>query len=322
LVCLWAVSARAADTPLLTIKLEQVGYQHVPCEVIWQGEDYYPNRRIEFLDGKHLLVHFVTSDVCNDNRATAKPTLAAPPFHENHFHSAVIDLSGHLIHSYDWQLGDDVIAGPDGNVLVVRADGVRIVDQTFKTIQTTPWQQQGIPAPLRVLVTPSRHGFAIDDRKHAALFVGPPYKEAATTTSSVVAGISDSGFMTWSGFNPGPPVLHVNGVEWSAPIHPSLSGLLAIGENEVLGLDQKHTLYRFDQRGDEALVVKLGSLTPGMWNSGFRFEQTLPDAARVLFFSHGARIAFTDSSGLVLFSNRSFGPKNKQSCFSFQRTSW
>jgi hypothetical protein len=190
-----------------------------------------------------------------------------------------------------------VIAGPDGNVLVVRADGVRIVDQTFKTIQTTPWQRQGIPAPLRVLVTPSRHGFAIDDRKHAALFVGPPYKEAATTTSSVVAGISDSGFMTWSGFNPGPPVLHVNGVEWSAPIHPSLSGLLAIGENEVLGLDQKHTLYRFDQRGDEALVMKLGSLTPGMWNSGFRFEQTLPDAARVLFFSHGARIAFTDSSG-------------------------
>jgi hypothetical protein len=48
-----------------TINLEQIGYQHVACEVNWRGEDDYPKRRIEFLDDKHLLVHFATSDVCN-----------------------------------------------------------------------------------------------------------------------------------------------------------------------------------------------------------------------------------------------------------------
>jgi hypothetical protein len=38
-----------------------------------------------------------------------------------------------------------------------------------------------------------------------------------------------------------------------------------------------------------------------MWNSGFRFDQALPDAGRALFFSHGARIAFTDASGIWFY---------------------
>jgi hypothetical protein len=249
------------------------------------------------LDDKHLLLHFATSEVCND-----------PPFQgEKHFHSAVIDLSGHLLHTYDWQPGDDVIAGPDGNVLVVRPDAVRVVDPNFQSMQTISWQQQGFPGVphpnarlFRVLVTPSRHGFAIVDRNHAALFTGSPYKETSSTNYSVAA-VGDHGFLTWSGFDPGPPVLHVDGVEWSAPAHPALGTLVVTGDSEVLGLDHKFNLYRIDQRGGEALIVSLSSLAPGMWNSGFRFDQALPDASRMLFLSHGARIAFTDSSGIWVY---------------------
>jgi hypothetical protein len=93
-------------------------------------------------------------------------------------------------------------------------------------------------------------------------------------------------------------LLYVDGVEWAAPARPILSALIVTGNSEVLGLDRKFSLYRLDQHGGESLVARLGSLAPGVWNSGFRFDQALPEASRVLFFSHGVRIAFTDSSGI------------------------
>jgi len=200
-----------------------------------------------------------------------------------------------------------VISGPDGNVLVVRAEAIRVVDRDFQSLQTISWQQQGfsgVPHPesrlFRVLLTPSRHGFAIVDRNRATLFTGPPYKETASTNDSVTA-VGDHGFVTWSGFDPGPPVLQVDGVQWPTPSHPVLWSFFATGDDQVLGLDHKFNLYRIDQRGGEALLVSLSSLVPGMWNSGFRFDQALPDAGRALFFSHGARIAFTDASGIWFY---------------------
>src|SRR5271155_4061049 len=183
-VCLSAVSAWAADKASQTINLKQVGYQNLACEVNWKGEDDYPKRLIEFLDDKHLLIHFATSEVCN----------APPSQAEKHFHSTVIDLSGHLVHTYEWEPGDDVIAGPDGKVLVVRLDAVRVVDLNFQSIQTISWQQQDFPGVphanvrlFRVLLTPSRHGFAIVERNHAVLFTGPPYKETSSTNYSAAA---------------------------------------------------------------------------------------------------------------------------------------
>jgi hypothetical protein len=297
-VCTWALSGWSETKPLRTINLEQIGYQHVTCEVYWQGEGNYSKRKIEFVDDTHVLVHYATPEICSSS---------AIPSEKHGLHSAVIDLSGHLVHTYDWQSGgEDVITGPDGHVLVVRPDAVRVADLNFQTIQTISWQEDGFPGVphpgvrlFHVLVTPSRHGFAIVDRKHASLFTGIPYKEMASTTDSVVASVGDRGFVTWSGFDPGPAVLHVDGVEWIAPAHPSLlSGVVVTGNSEVYGLDRKHNLYRIDQRGDETLIAHLGSLAPGMWNSGFRLDQTLPNASRMLFLSHGVRIAFTDSSGI------------------------
>lgn len=297
LICLLAVSVGGTDQAPQTIKLEQIGYQHVACELSWRGEDDYPKRQVEFLDNKHLLVHFAAPEVCKPH-----------PFQwEKYLHSAVIDLSGHVVNTYDWQPGDDVIPGPDGNVLVVRSDGVRVVDRNFQSLQTISWQQQGFPGVphpesrlFRVLVTPSRHGFAIVDRNCATLFTGPPYEKTASTNDSVAA-VRDNSFDTWSGFEPGPPVLHVDGVQWPTPAHPVLRSLFVTGDDKVLGLDYKYNLYRMDQRGGEELLVSLSSLAPGMWNSGFRFDQALPEARRVLFFSHGARIAFTDASGIWLY---------------------
>ena len=108
--------------------------------------------------------------------------------------------------------------------------------------------------------------------------------------------VSDYGFVTLSGFNPGPPALHVDGVDWTTPANPRLDIFVETGRNEILGLDRKFNLYRIDQHGNEAMIARLGSLAPGMWNSGFRFDVALPDDHRVLFFSHGSRIAFTDAS--------------------------
>ena len=302
-VCACAVPVWSQNKPLRTINLEQIGFQHITCEVVWQGEDEYPKRRIEFLDDTHLLVHFATPDACSGPAIPSEKHALHSAVYG--LHSAVIDLSGHLIHTYDWQPGDDVIAGPDGHVLIVRPDAVRVVDLDFQTIQTIPWQEggfPGVPHPsvqlFHILVTPSRNAFAIIDRNHASLFTGLPYKETASTTESA-ASVGDHGFVTWSGFNPGPAVLDVDGVQWTTPAHPALGrDLIVAGNDEVLGLDRKFNLYRIDKRGSESLIARLGSLAPGMWNSGFRFDQALPDASRVLFFSHGVRIAFTDSSGV------------------------
>jgi len=294
LVSSCTLSAWSETKSLRTINLEQIGYQHVTCEVYWRGEDDYSKRLIEFLDDTHLLVHFATPEIC---------TGPAIPTEKHGLRSTVIDLSGHAVHTYDWEPGEDVIAGPDGHVLIVRPDAVRVVDFNFQPIQTISYLQQGFPGVphpdarlFRVLVTPSRHGFAIVDRSYATLFTGLPYKETAKTTDSVAA-VTDHGFVTLSRFDPGPPILHVDGVQWASPAHPRLGTFIVTDDSEVLGLDRKFNLYRFDQSGAESLVVRLGSLAPGMWNSGFRFAQALPDVNRVLFFSHGVRVAFTDSSG-------------------------
>jgi len=283
------VSAWAAEKPLRTFNLEQIGYQRVSCEVNWQGEDSYAKRQIEFLDNEHLLVHYASSEVCKSPRFQ---------YPEQGLHSAVIDLSGGLLHTYDWRPSEDVIAGPDGHILVVAPDAVRIVDLNFHTLQTISWHEERSPSPrFRALITPSRHGFAIVGLNRASLYIGSPYLLTATTADLVTAA-TDRGFITLSGFDPGPPTLHVDGVVWPRPARPSLNPCAAMESNEVLGLDHKFNLYRIDQRGGEVLIAHLGSLAPGMWNSGFRFDLALPDARRMLFFSYGARIAFSDTSGI------------------------
>jgi hypothetical protein len=288
LLCCLTVSAWAEQKPIRTFDLEQIGYRSVSCEVIWQGEDDYPKRRVEFLDNEHLLVHYATSEVCK-----------APPFQYQGQgrHSAVIDVSGRLLHTYDWQVGDDVIAGPDSHVLIVRPDVVRIVDLNFQPLQSIPWQE-GYPGGqlFRVLLTPSRHGFAIVGGDRAALYAGSPY-ELIRTATDLVTAVGDHGFVTLSGFDPGPPALHVDGADWTTPANPKVGIFADIDGNAVLGLDRKFSLYRIDQHGDEALIARLASLAPGMWNSEFRSDMALPDAHRVLFRSHGARIAFTDAWG-------------------------
>jgi hypothetical protein len=284
------VSAWGGDKPTHISNLDQIGYQYLSCNVIWTGEDSYPKRQIEFLDDEHLLVHYATSEAC-----TGHPLQYA----RAGLHSAVIGISGDLLHRYDWQPSEDVIAGPDGQILVVSPDSVRVVDQSFKALQSIPWHQEGSPSArlFRVLITPSRHGFAIVDRNRASLYTGPPYAVTATT-ADFVATVTDHGFVALSGFDPGPPTLRVDGAEWPRPARPSLQPCAALGSNEILGLDRKFNLYRMDRQGREALIAHLGSLAPGMWNSGFRFDLALPDARRMLFLSQGVRIAFTDTSGV------------------------
>ena len=294
---IWSCSlcAWSQTKPLRTLNLEQLGYQHLTCEVYWwKGEDGYPKQLIEFLDNTHLVVHFATPDVCIG---------PAIPWQKRGLRSVVIDLSGHVVHTYDWEPGEDVIAGPDAHILIVRVGAVEVVDFDFQPIQTIPYQQQGFAGAshpdvrlFRVVMTPSRHGFAIVDRGYAILLTGPVYEQKVSTTDSVAA-VTDDGFVGFSGFNPGPPNLHVDGVQWVSPTHPQLSSFIVVGENKLLGLDHKFNLYRFDPHGTESLVARLGSLAPGMWNSGFHFAQALPETRRVLFASEGVRIAFTDSSG-------------------------
>ncbi len=200
-------------------------------------------------------------------------------------------------------------------MLVVRPDAVLVVDIDFQTIQTIPWQEDGFPGVrmFHVLITPSRHGFAIVDRNHSTLFTGLPYGERASTADSVAA-VGDRGFVTWSGFNPGPAVLHVYGVEWATPVRPAITSMIVTGNGDVLGLDRKFSLYRIDQRGGESLIMHLGSLAPGMWNTGFRVDQALPDSNRMLIFSNGVRIAFTDSSGIWSLPDCRLGLEDEQVC--------
>jgi len=285
LACPWVAAVSAAQAPLRTIDLKNVGYQHVPCGFPTRGQHGYEKRQIEFLDDKHLLIHFATSDSCDLARYKgARPGI----------HTAVIDVFGKVIHTYDWQTGEDVTAGPDGKIFIFRLTGVQVVDLNFQAVQTISWQQHGYSY---VVVTPSRNGFAIVDRNRPALFTGTSYRETATATGAIAA-VGDNGFVTVTGDDPDPLVLHVNGVKWQTPKHSRLAGFVDAGNDELFMLDTKFNLYRINQPGDEALVARLGWLAPGMWNSGFRFDLALPEANRVLLYSHGARIAFSDTSGV------------------------
>jgi hypothetical protein len=281
-VCSWVAVASAAETPLRTIDLENVGYQHVPCGFHMRGQDAYAKRQIEFLDDEHLLIHFATPDSCLYKRA--KPGI----------HTAVIDVFGKVIHTYDWQTGEDVTAGPDGKILILRLTGVQVVGLDFQAVQTIPWQHQGYP---HVVVTPSRNGFAIVDRDRSTLFKSTSYQAKATTTGSVAA-VGDDGFVTVTAGDQDTLVLHVNGIKWMAPKHSRFAGFADAGNDELFMLDTKFNLYRINQPGNEELVARMGWLAPGIWNSGFRFDLALPEANRILLFSHGARIAFSDTSGV------------------------
>lgn len=279
-----------ADTPLRTINLAEIGYQHTACGFRFRGEDSYNKRQLEFLDDKYLLFHFATPESCDSSGSTRdKPG----------FHTTVMDLFGHVIHTYDWQNGEEVIAGPDGNALVVSKTEVRVVDLNFQTFQTISWQPKGA---FYVVVTPSRNGLAIVDLDRAALFIGtphkgPPYREMARTTSSVAA-VGDHGFVTLAGGESDALVVHVDEIERVIPKLPRVTIFADPGKGELLALDNKFNLYRINQRGDEARVARLSWLAPGMWNSGFGSNSARPDTNRILFFSHGARIAFTDTSGV------------------------
>ena len=281
----WLAEVSATQAPSRTIDLENIGYQHVPCSFPTRGQDAYDKRQVEFLDDKHLLIHFATPDSCGPARyRRGKPGI----------HSAVIDVFGKVIHTYDWQSGEDVTAGPDGKILIFRLTDVQVVDLNFQTVKTISWRQDGYPY---VVVTPSRHGFAIVDRDHSSLFTGASFRETATA-SGAIAAAGDNGFVTVTGGDPDPLVLHVNGIKWETPKHSSFARFFDAGSVELFMLDPKFNLYRINQSGDEALVASLGWLAPGMRNSGFRFDLALPEANRVLLYSHGARIAFSDTSGI------------------------
>lgn len=296
LLALSALSMWAADTPIRTLQLEKFGYQRLPCKVDWRGEDMWPKRQIEFLDDEHLLLHYAAIEACQAPLFQGPVSLPGDTKHG--LHSAVIDLTGHILHTYDWQPNDDVVAGPDGHVLIVDRDAVRVTDLSFRNLKTIQSHHKpGTHGQLYpVQVTPSRHGFAIIERNRAVLYTGSAYQETARTTE-YVAAVSDHGFITVSGFDQGPPFLRVDEVRWPTPSDPSLTTFSDIGRGEILGLDRKFNLYRVDQRGHETLIVRLGSLAPGMWHTAFQLDVALPEAGRILLRSYGVRIALSDSFG-------------------------
>jgi len=185
--------------------------------------------------------------------------------------------------------------GPDGHVLVVAQMQSAWWIFDFQTIQTIPWQEDGFPGVphpsvqfFHILVTPSRHGFAIIDRNHCVSLYGSTLQRDSEHNGIRCFCLVTGGFVTWSGFNPGPAVLHVDVSNGLLPrILNSERFDCCPATIEVLGLTRKFNLYRIDQRGSESLIARLGSLAPGVWNSGFRFDQARPGTNRVLFFSHG-----------------------------------
>ena len=278
------------------IDLQKIGYP-ARCDYIFQDKDGYAKRHIEFSDAEHLLISFPLRALpCDKNNQ---------PQAEK-YRSIIIDTTGHKLHSLDWLPGENAQAGPDGHILMSSGWEIRVLDAEFSTLRRIEWPKgQGPQSKMtnwagRLINAPSRHGFVAADAyapNHIAYFEGNPVRQTVAADSCWPAAVTDGGFACVEA-NKEELDIHLSGGERNVhdPLLRTASAAILPDPRTVLLLTPKYRLYLLNPSGPAQKIADLHWLAPG-WNSGFRWDMASGAARRILFFSHGARFAITDTSG-------------------------
>ena len=280
------------------IDLEKIGYP-ARCDYLFQDKDAYEKRHVEFLDSERLLISFpLHTSACDKNNQ--------PPAEK--YRSVIIDTAGRLLHSFDWLPGENVQAGPDGHLLMSSGREIRILDSDFSILQRIAWEdperKQMQQNAWRLIIAPSRHGFAVEDRYPPfpiAYFEGNPATQTVASDSCWPAAVTDGGFACADN---GKEQLDIHLSNGERNLHDRLlrtTGAAVLPDPQtVLLLTDKRRLYLLTPSGAEKKIAELRWLVPGLnsGNSGFRWDLASGPAQRVLFYSHGVRVPITDTSGV------------------------
>lgn len=282
------------------IDLSQLGYPQPPCDYMFQDKDAYAKRHIEFLDSERLLVSFpLHSETCGKSN----PSLPQK------FRSVIVTTSGDALNSFEWSLGENIQAGPDDHILLTAGKEIDILDATFTVLQSIQWVRDGDTvwnlAHLwlgSLILAPSRHGFLVHDgypQYRVGYFDGNPDRQILTADSCLQVAVTDGGFACGQ-ITAGSLrfEIRVGTNEWNldSPVVQHARSLLLPTPETLLVVDDKFQLYELGPSAGTEKLADLKWLAPG-WNSGFRYELSSAAAGRVLFFSHGARFAITDTNG-------------------------
>jgi len=184
------MAAQEPNSVQRAIDLRAIGYPQPPCDFMFQVDSYGKNH-VEFVDSERLLVSF-PADTSNCDKKQGY-TGRNP----SQYRSVVMDLSGRVLHSLDWNLGDDVQAGPDGHILMVTEAEIRILGMDFSLLQTIPDIPRG-RVHTSLALSPSRHGFAkkfgYPDYR-VIYFEGSPAVKTEEADDCRLVTIVDGGFL-------------------------------------------------------------------------------------------------------------------------------
>lgn len=261
-----SVEAQEPSGGRKSIDLRPIGYPRPPCDYLFP-EDGYSKNRVEFLDSERMLVSFPldTAGCEKDGRLGQK------------FRSVVIDRSGKVLHSFDWQRGENIQAGPDGHLLFSTEKEIRVLDSDFSVLQIIP---ERLGWSMDLIVDPARRGFAIRTRTALSwviYFSGSPAKQSQQANLCNVI-VVEGGFVCWDRAQPSLSTVHVNP---GAP-QPELRDI-----DTVL-------LPGLDGNPDRKWVA------PGRPAELSRYGRS-SSSGRLMYFGVVTLLPFTDSTGLGNF---------------------
>lgn len=266
--------ALAAQKPNITehvIDLKAIGYPESPCDYMFQVNSY-AKTHVEFLDSERLLVSFPAhTSACDEKHGY--PLNQFP----RAFRSVVMDTTGKVLHSLEWNSEENVQAGPGGHILLLTGKDIRILDADFSFLQNI----QGIrPLPIRApAMDPSRRGFVLQygyPIYRVAYFEGNPARQTQEAEDCDRVVVVDGGFVCLDDSEPQGFAPHVS----KDPSQLTLRMIHSIATREATEIPDKHWLL------------------PGWpaWHSRFAMSPSA-SAQRVLYFSTGCLFPISDTNG-------------------------
>ncbi len=281
------------------LDLKSVGYPQQNCKWTWP-----PGIRIEFLDSAHLLVSFpLDSSPCKGE---------IPPASEKR-RTAIVDVSGRILHVFDTQPGQLVCAGPNGHALLLTEKGISVLDADFSQVQVLSWPKEAdtsrVPfwawANKSISLAPSRSGFEIQISLYpdygVAYFDGNPLKLAMSVHSCFpTAIVTDGGFACFEQSPQSKLAIHLVDGGWE--LHDArlekAEWIAVPSSDQVLMLTTKFRLYKFTRSGAVSELANLSWLAPGLYNPGITYGVSSSAAHRILVSSWGTWFPINDTTGI------------------------
>jgi hypothetical protein len=291
------LSAQQPTSGQVVIDLNKIGYPQEACT--WDEAAQF-----EFLDSVQLLVRYAIH---------SSPCGAQSQGQPQKWRAAVIDASGKILHTLDFDSGQKVRAGPEGHILLLSEKEFSILDSDFTAVQRLSWPKEADPAQIphwawsvatTIELAPSRQGFVIRGpypKNGVAYFNGNPVKLSSEADScSHDSAVTDSGFACLKTGSSGQLVVQLKNDEWliKSPLFRKWEWFTLAAPNKVLLLTNKFQLYQFTRPGNPEKVADLHWLAPILGYPRMSYALTSSAAHRILVSSWGFLFPWSDISGI------------------------